>query len=178
MKRLVISVLFVAFSLLLTACGGGETSPATESIAPPLPTTPPLPPTPIVHTMIPGEPVFLLAQLISDCTIGNGVTVTIPITLSPGCDRWDYNKIERPFEGSFVKYSPQEDIARAQIGYDETWFFAQAITYAGEIVDPQPMNSTYGIELDLNIRIEFLKFGNDNLKCLLRHRIAVHTVDG
>jgi hypothetical protein len=101
--------------------------------------------------MVPGEPVFLLAQLISDCTIGNGVTVGDPVILSTGCDQWTYNKIERPFNDAFQDYSPQSDISRAQIGYDEAWFFAQAITYYGEVVDPQPMNGTYGIELDLDL---------------------------
>jgi hypothetical protein len=101
--------------------------------------------------MVPEEPIFLIAQLISDCTIGNGVTVGDPVILSTGCDQWTYNKIERPFNSNFQDYSPQSDISRAQIGYDETWFFAQVITYYGEVVDPQPMNGTYGIELDTNL---------------------------
>jgi hypothetical protein len=109
------------------------------------------PPVIPVHTLVPEVPVFLLAQLISDCTVGNGVTVGDTVIVSPGCDRWDYNKIERPFEDTFINYSPQSDISRAQIGYDEAWFFAQAITYFGEVVDPQPMNGTYGIELDTNL---------------------------
>jgi hypothetical protein len=107
--------------------------------------------------MIPGEPKFLFAQLISDCTIGSGVTVGDetpggdPVILSTGCDRWDYNKIERPFEETFIDYFPQSDISKAQIGYDDTWFFAQVITYFGEVVEPEPMNGTYGIELDHNL---------------------------
>ncbi len=139
---------FVAVFFLLTACGGE--SPSTETIFPST-TLPTIPPAPIVHTMIPGEPIFLDSQLITDCTIGNGVTVGDPVVLSTGCDQWTYNKIERPFNSNFQDYSPQADISKAQVGYDETWFFAQAITYFGEVVDPQPMNGTYGIELDLNL---------------------------
>jgi hypothetical protein len=101
--------------------------------------------------MIPGEPKYLLDQLITDCTIGLGVTVADPVVLSTGCDRWDYNRIERPFNDTFKDYFPQSDIARAQVGFDEDWFFAQIITYSGEVVDPQPMNGTYGIELDYNL---------------------------
>jgi hypothetical protein len=101
--------------------------------------------------MIPENPVYLLAQLISDCTVGNGVTVGDPVILSSGCDRWDYNKIERPFNEAFQDYAPQSDISRAQTGFDDTWFFAQAFTYFGEVVEPQPMNGTYGIELDVNL---------------------------
>jgi hypothetical protein len=146
------------FVLLLAACGNEPTPPPTEVYIPPTPTFTPIPsPTPIVHTMTPGQPVYLLAQLISDCTVGNGVTVgdkvadSNQVILSTGCDRWDYNKIERPFDNNFQNYAPQSDISRAQTGYDDNWFFAQVFTYYGEVVDPQPMNGTYGIELDLNL---------------------------
>jgi hypothetical protein len=161
-----ISKLFVTglvILLALTACGGEESSPptteeaqqpssaglATDTQLPP-PTTQPTE-KPIAHTMVPGNPVYLLAQLISDCTIGNGVTVGDEVILSTGCDLWDYNKIERPFEDTFTNYAPQSDISRAQVGYDDIWFFAQVFTYFGEVVEPQPMNGTYGIELDLNL---------------------------
>ncbi|MGD8456334.1 MAG: hypothetical protein PVF83_08125 [Anaerolineales bacterium] len=148
-----ISKLFAFLILILvflTACG--KEFPPTEIIP-----TPTFTSVPITHTLIPGDPIYLLAQLISDCTIGNGVTVAVEDTdseqviLSPGCDRWDYNKIERPFEDTLTNYTPQSDISKAQIGYDDDWFFAQLFTYYGEVVEPQPMNGTYGIELDRDL---------------------------
>jgi hypothetical protein len=153
-KLLVIGLLAM---LTLTACGGGTVPTPTEADVPPIPTFSLVPPTPIAHTMIPGEPVYLLAQLISDCTIGNGVTVgkeaadSSQVILSKGCDQWTYNKLERPFEDTFTNYAPQSDISKAQIGYDDDWFFAQLFTYFGEFADPQPMNGTYGIELDRDL---------------------------
>jgi hypothetical protein len=152
MKTAKFSAIVFFVLIFLTACG--KEPPPTETD--PKSTFTPAP-TPIVHTLIPGEPVYLLAQLISDCTIGNGVTVgdetagSKPVVLSTGCDQWTYNKIERPFENTFTNYAPQSDISKAQVGYDDTWFFAQVFTYYGEIVEPQPMDGTYGIELDLNL---------------------------
>ena len=139
--------------LILTACGQENSAPeetqAPEETAPLDTPTPP----PIVHEIIPGDPTFLDSQIITDCTVGMGVTpLDVNVLLSEGCDIWERNKIERPFDGEIRKiYNQTSDISKAQFGYDETWIFAQVVTYLSPQYESVPLEGTYGVELDLNL---------------------------
>ncbi len=159
MKTKVFKIFSLILILFLIACTLDEPTPTPtdppEETQQPEETAPPDTPTPIVivHEMIPGDPTFLENQLITDCTIGMGVTPTdTNVILSSGCDIWDRNKIERPFDNEPLKtYYQASDISRAQFGYDETWIFAQVITYLSPPYESVPLDGTYGVELDFDL---------------------------
>lgn len=127
-----------------------ETATATIQ---PTPTSTTLPE--VTHNLIPGEPHYVLAQLITDCQTGVYVEPGQPVD-TRGCDWWQVNRLERPHDQDFQNYLAPYDIIEAQFGQDETWLFAQIVTYPGS--ETLPLHGTFAIEIDrdLNMRGDYL----------------------
>lgn len=111
-----------------------------------LPFGPPATPTEGVK---PGTPVF--EQFVEDCdtsqlleAFGPGE----PIQPVPGCDSWEINRYERPFNAvAQDEYFPDLDVLFGELGRDETWFYLNlALNDAN--VDTGQLGGTYGIEID------------------------------
>jgi hypothetical protein len=119
----------------------------------PTQTSAPLPD--VSHKNIPGEPKYVLAQLITDCQTGFYVEPGEPID-THSCDWWQINRLERPHNEEFQEYLSQYDIIEAQFGQDDTWLFAQIVTFPA--TDAANMEGTYAIEIDrdLNMRGDYL----------------------
>lgn len=132
---------------------------AVEEIEIPTPTielTQTLVPLPdVTHKTIPGEPKYMLAQLITDCQTGFYVEPGKPVD-TRGCDWWQINRLERPHDEDFQDYLSPYDIIEAQFGEDDTWLFAQIVTFPA--TDPATMQGTFAIEIDrdLNMRGDYL----------------------
>ena len=98
----------------------------------------------------PGEPVY--AQLIFDCNTGD----TLPadgdaIEPDGGCDSWQINRYERPFNAeSQDTFFPDLDLLSAELGSDGTWFYARLSIFDVN-AESGYLDGTYAIELDLDI---------------------------
>lgn len=98
----------------------------------------------------PGEPVY--AQLIFDCNTGDGLPAEgDAIEPDGGCDSWEINRYERPFNAdSQDTFFRDLDLLSAELGSDGTWFYARlSILDVNE--DSGYLDGSYGIELDLDI---------------------------
>lgn len=100
----------------------------------------------VTHEVRPGIPVY--EQYVTDCNTGFIVEPGERIQPIPGCDNWEINRYERPFNaGAQDEYYPDLDILSAELGQDATWFYLNlALFDASE--DTQQLDGTYGIEID------------------------------
>jgi hypothetical protein len=97
----------------------------------------------------PGSPVYL--QMLLDCNTGEVVALGSPIQPHPGCDSWQINRYERPFNaGAQDQYHPDEDILSVALGQGQYWYYARLEIYD---VDPDTggLNGTYGLEIDMDL---------------------------
>ena len=97
----------------------------------------------------PGSPV--LSQVILDCNTGERVELGTPIQPIPGCDSWQINRYERPFNaGPQDQYYPDLDILSASLGQSQYWYYVRL-----EIFDVAEesgwLDGLYGLELDLDL---------------------------
>jgi hypothetical protein len=97
----------------------------------------------------PGKPAYF--QIGLDCNTGDQVTPGELIQPDYGCDNWEINRYERPFNAlSQDEYYPDLDIQNAYFGRDSDWYYLRIILF-----DPQPateyLAGTYAIEMDLNV---------------------------
>ncbi|MGD8813309.1 MAG: hypothetical protein PVI78_02405 [Anaerolineales bacterium] len=97
----------------------------------------------------PGSPVY--SQFLLDCNTGEQVALGTPIQPDPGCDSWQVNQYERPFNaGEQDRYYPDLDILSAALGRSQHWFYVRL-----EIYDVNPategLEGLYGLEMDLDL---------------------------
>ena len=121
--------------LTLSACAPGSSPSSTDDG--------------IQHAARPGSPVY--EQLISDCNTGD----LLPddgelIQPATGCDSWQINRYERPFNAETQDlFFPDLDILTAELGSDGTWFYARLTLFDAD-ESSQALTGTYAIEFDLD----------------------------
>ncbi|MGD8457205.1 MAG: hypothetical protein PVF83_12535 [Anaerolineales bacterium] len=100
----------------------------------------------VSHDVGPGPPVY--EQFVSDCKTDGLVEPGELIQPVPGCDSWEINRYERPFNaGTQDEYYPDLDILYAELGRDNTWFYLSlALEDVSE--DTEKLDGSYGIEID------------------------------
>ena len=110
-------------------------------------------PEPITHTAIPGDSAYLADQVVVDCNTGAN-----PSFVS-GCDYWNREWLERPFDKQNGTYEPALDILWGQAGSSGPWIFLKIKVYD---LNSQPAEYKIGFELDadLDSRGEFLLLAN------------------
>ena len=122
--------------LLLAACAPtGEATPTIELGAKP------------------GNPVY--QQLVWDCNTGESLPADYstdgPIQPDPGCDSWQINRYERPFNKETQDtFFPDLDILSAELGTDGTWFYFRLTTFDVN-QNTEELDGTYAIEIDIDI---------------------------
>ena len=97
----------------------------------------------------PGKPVYY--QISPDCNTGDLAKPGELIQPDSGCDSWELNRFERPFNAlSQDKYFPDLDIQDAYLGRDADWYYLRIALF-----DPKPdadfITGTYAIEMDLDL---------------------------
>ena len=103
----------------------------------------------IIHTITPFPPSY--SQIIYDCNTGDIVTPGNLIQPNPGCDSWELNRYERPFNpGSQDEFIDDLDILSAELGRDGNWFFLSIALYDLRPDSDYP-EGTYAIEMDLDL---------------------------
>ena len=123
------------FAILLAACGPSGATPTAQ------PGTKP------------GTPVY--QQLVTDCDTGQSLPADYstdgPIQPDPGCDSWQINRYERPFNKETQNtFFPDLDILSAELGTDGTWFYFRLSTFDVN-QDTSELDGTYAIEIDIDI---------------------------
>lgn len=122
--------LLILLSVILSACGPAATEEPSGDR--------------------PGTPVY--QQTIFDCNTGEGLpTAGDLIQPDAGCDSWQINRYERPFNAETQDtYFPDLDILSASLGTDGTWFYAK-LNIFDKNEESGFLAGTYAIELDLDI---------------------------
>ncbi len=161
-KSCLLVMVMVVLAAVLAAC----TLPSQQSVAPPpLPTNTTAPPqllsedTPepsptedpyanITHSLMPPEP--KLVYWAYDCDTGRYTKTADQPNIGGGCDQWQVNFIERPVNEEKNMYYPHLDIVRFQMGKNDTWIFADLMTYSSEGTTTV-LNGSYAVELDFHI---------------------------
>jgi hypothetical protein len=98
----------------------------------------------------PGQPVY--GQLIWDCNTGQNLPAAGDL-IQPdgGCDNWEINRYERPFNAeSQDVYFPDLDILSAELGQDAEWTYFR-LTIFNENDEDGYLAGTYAIEIDIDI---------------------------
>jgi len=103
-----------------------------------------------MHEMIPANPILLDVQNNKDCVSGYTRSEDSPVIPSTGCDVWQNNYLERPFDEEGFSYNPNLDIVQQALGYDPDWFFVRIRVLEDEGVEPL-LDNSYGVELDLDV---------------------------
>lgn len=102
----------------------------------------------VLHTVTPIGPSY--GQIVTDCNTGELVRPDTLIQPAPGCDGWETNRYERPFNaGDQDEYFPDLDILQAELGEAGEWFFLRIELYDLREDEESPLG-TYAIELDLD----------------------------
>jgi hypothetical protein len=116
----------------------------------------------------PGTPVY--SQMLLDCNTGELIDLGTPIQPHPGCDDWQINRYERPFNADEQdRYYPDVDILSAALGHSQHWYYARLEIYDVD-QDTGRLDGLFGLELDLDldgrgdvlITVEFLD-SNENI---------------
>lgn len=104
--------------------------------------------TAITHTITPVNSSY--TQIVTDCNTGAHVTPNELIQPPIGCDSWNTNRYERPFNAdSQDEYIPDLDILEAELGTSAGWFFLRLEIFDLREGEDNPLG-TYAIELDLD----------------------------
>jgi hypothetical protein len=93
----------------------------------------------------------VLSQVILDCNTGSLLHLGTPIQPLPGCDSWQINRYERPFNARMQdRYFADLDILSASLGKSQHWYYVRL-----EIFDVSPASGSlegiYGLEIDLDL---------------------------
>jgi hypothetical protein len=97
----------------------------------------------------PGSPVYSVSLF--DCNTGELVSPGALIQPRPGCDNWEVNRYERPFNaGGQDDYHPDLDILSAAMGRSQYWYYVRLELYD---VDQETghLQGVYGLEIDLDL---------------------------
>jgi hypothetical protein len=99
--------------------------------------------------VMPNKPAYY--QIGLDCSTGDLVTPGELIQPAIGCDYWERNRFERPFNAlTQDEYYPDLDIEYAFLGRDAEWYYLRVA-----LNDPQPdtdyLPGTYAIEMDQDL---------------------------
>ncbi len=105
------------------------------------------------HLAKPGTPTYL--QLIWDCNTGQTLpadySTSGPIQPGAGCDSWQINRYERPFNADKQDiFFPDLDILSGELGTDGTWFYFRMSIFDKNQKSAN-LTGTYAIELDLDL---------------------------
>jgi len=147
-NRGVLLLLLGGFLIFFTACNLSVDNILNEVMdsVDPITTVKPATDEPAVDE--PGTHRFL--QYVVDCNTRNLVTPGELIQPNPGCDNWEINRYERPFNAvDQDEYYPDLDIQFADFGRDSTWFYLRIAVYDLRPASQYP-EGVYGMELDLN----------------------------
>jgi len=109
--------------------------------------------TPTPHVTKPNSPVY--RQLIWDCNTGKTLpadySTSGPIQPDGGCDSWQINRYERPFnKESQDIFFPDLDILSGELGSDGTWFYFRMTIFDNNQISAE-LDGTYAIEIDLDM---------------------------
>lgn len=97
----------------------------------------------------PGAPVYM--QMLLDCNTGELVNLGTPIQPHPGCDSWQLNRYERPFNaGEQDRYFPDVDILSASLGQSQYWYYVGLEIYDVD-QDTGRLDGLFGLEIDLDL---------------------------
>lgn len=101
----------------------------------------------------PGSPIY--QQLVTDCDTGKSLpddySSSGPIQPDPGCDNWQINRYERPFnKENQDKFFPDLDILSAELGTDGAWFYFRLTTFDVN-QSTRELDGMYAIEIDIDI---------------------------
>ncbi len=105
------------------------------------------------HVTRPGTPVY--EQLVWDCNTGETLpadySTSGPIQPDAGCDSWQINRYERPFNADTQDiFFPDLDILSGELGSDGAWFYFRMNIFDKNQKNNQ-LTGTYAIELDLDL---------------------------
>ena len=128
-KKIISNAVLVLFALGLSACGALDASQPQE------------------HQAVPGWPVY--SQSILDCNTGVIAQDGSLIQPAIGCDSWQQNRYERPFNAAEQdKYYANLDIISADLGSDGQWFFLRITPYD---IEEDAFQGQFGLEMDLGM---------------------------
>ena len=107
----------------------------------------------VEHAVRPGNPVY--QQLVFDCNTGETLPADYssdgPIQPGEGCDSWQINRYERPFNAQSQDiFFPDLDILSAELGSDGQWFYFR-LTIFDQNQTSDDLEGTYAIEIDIDI---------------------------
>lgn len=145
-----LKAIFIAMMVLLAACSGKATAPATE--APAI-----VPPTEVVSAPIPTETPAVTHAIIpvslpvehSNHAGDYDSSTTADRKEAPGGDRFTYGMFERPFNATTMDiYFPNLDIVDLTVFKDDTWSYA-SIVLKGPDANGQ-MQGRYALEIDVD----------------------------
>lgn len=120
----------IVLAFILAACGPTTATPT------------------VVHTATPGSPAY--TQGVHDCSTAALAIGPAPIEPAAGCDSWQANRYERPFNSiDQDEYLPHIDLERAELGQVGNWTFLRIYLHD---VAPEggDLPGIYGAEFDLD----------------------------
>ena len=98
----------------------------------------------IVHTLIPGEPGW-----VSQWWLDTNSTSTSGQKRANGGDFFSQNLLERPFTAQEMKYRPDVDLIRVDMGHNPTFYYIQ-LHLSGVNPETSMLSAFYGVEFDTN----------------------------
>ena len=98
----------------------------------------------IVHTTLPGEPGW-----VSQWWLDTNSTNTAGQKRANGGDFLSQNLLERPFTAQDMKYRPDVDLIRVDLGHNPTFYYIQ-LHLSGVSPDTSMLSAFYGVEFDTN----------------------------
>ena len=93
------------------------------------------------HVTKPGEPVYIVEQDNTDCTLGKTTGSNLAVVIPPACDNQLLNFIERPVTLDTKTYLPYLDIGKTHFGGNINWMFARMDIY--DAVAPTGVGDLY-----------------------------------
>jgi len=121
------------------------TDPPTQA---PVAVDPTETPAPINHISTPGNPFYNQFLPPGECNTGFNFK---PAGYKPPsyCNSWPINLLERPYSEAMDVFYPYLDILSAQVGKDQSWYYASFDLFAAGTPD-DGASFTYFFEIDLN----------------------------
>ena len=111
----------------------------------------------IVHSNIPGQPIYAGNQKVNDCSTGERLALGATTLIGSGCDVWMRAKLERPTDAINGDYIAALDIVQARMGTNQDWMFGKIELYktaAGNL--PGDLVVGFEIDTDINSRGDYL----------------------